>query len=287
MATSTKQITANQQNAQKSSGPKSADGKAVTSRNATRHGLLSARLFLQDEKPQEFQQLFDELTTTFNPSGILEMVLLEKIAIAIWKQRRIVAAETGAISLRRQTEKVLSKLNGILNIASYSPNALTEADIEPFDKELEKWCKDVLLEYDAIMEDEDEELTFASVEKIAPECWQQLQQETVDEEEESAEAYLKSCNTDLSAWLVEMKAYADKELAKARQRPKNIALFNNAFAEQGILTDKYRESFERYQASLDNQLYKAMKELRQLQEWRLNTIEVVPDADPSAQQPTA
>lgn len=179
MATTTKQITVKQQNAQKSSGPKSADGKAVASRNATRHGLLSARLHLQDEKPQEFQQLYDELTTTFNPSGILVMVL--------------------------------SKLNGILNIASYSPNALTEADIEPF----------------------------------------------------------------------------DKELAKARQRPKNIALFNNAFAEQGILTDKYRESFERYQASLDNQLYKAMKELRQVQEWRLNTIEVVPDADPSAEQPTA
>jgi len=284
MATSTKQITANQQNAQKSSGPKSADGKAVTSRNATRHGLLSARLFLQDEKPQEFQQLFDELAGTFNPSGIMEMVLLEKIAVAIWKQRRIVAAETGAIALRRQTEKVLSKLNGILNKASYSPDALKEADIEPFDKEHEKWCQDVLLEYDAIMEDEEEELTLALVEKIAPECWQQLQQETEDEEEESAEAYLKSCKTDLAAWLVEMKKYADTELAKARQRPKNIELFNNAFAEQGILSDKYRESFERYQASLDNQLYKAMKELRQLQEWRLNTIEVVPNADvPSVQ----
>ena len=278
MATSTKQITANQQNAQKSSGPKSADGKAVTSRNATRHGLLSARLFLQDEKPQEFQQLFDELAGTFNPSGIMEMVLLEKIAVAIWKQRRIVAAETGAISLRRQNDKVIGKVNNLLNI-TYSPNALTEADIEPFDKEHEKWCQDVLAEYDAMIEDDSEAFTFELVQKLAPECWQQLQQETEDEEEESAEAYLKSCNTELSAWMVDMKKHADTELAKARQRPKNIELFNNAFAEQGILSDKYRESFERYQASLDNQLYKAMKELRQLQEWRLNTIETVPVAD--------
>jgi len=127
-------------------------------------------------------------------------------------------------------------------------------------------------------------LTFPLVEKIAPECWQQLQQETEDEEEESAEAYLKSCNTELSAWLAEMKKYADTELTKARQRPKNIELFNNAFAEQGILSDKFRESFERYQASLDNQLYKAMKELRQLQEWRLNTIETVPVADVPMEQ---
>lgn len=162
MATSTKQITANQQNALKSSGPKSADGKAVTSRNATRHGLLSARLFLQDEKPQEFQQLFDELTTTFNPSGIMEMVLLEKIAVAIWKQRRIIAAETGAIALRRQTEKVLSKVNGIMNYSSYHGNELKNADIEPYDKDHEKWCQDVLAEYDALMEDEAEELTMSA-----------------------------------------------------------------------------------------------------------------------------
>ena len=49
MTTSTKQITANQRNAQKSTGPKSDDGKAIAAQNATRHGILSTRLFLQDD----------------------------------------------------------------------------------------------------------------------------------------------------------------------------------------------------------------------------------------------
>ena len=115
MTTSTKQITVNQQNAKKNTGPKSTNGKAVSSRNATRHGLLSARLFLPDEKPQEFQLLFEELNATFSPTGVMEMMLVEKIAVAIWKQRRLVAAESGAISLRRQPEKVLAKVNNVMN----------------------------------------------------------------------------------------------------------------------------------------------------------------------------
>lgn len=275
MATSTKQITANQQNAQKSTGPKSTDGKAVSSRNATRHGLLSDRLFLTDEKPQDFQLLFEELTVTFSPSGVMEMMLVEKIAVAIWKQRRLVAAETGAISLRRQPEKVLAKVNNVMNY-SYS-EYLKNADIEPYDKAHAAWCESVLAEYEALADEE--VVTLETMQRIAPDSWEQLQEETETEEEESAEAYLKSCDTSLSAWLHELKLYAEKELEKARQRPRNISLYNNAFAEQGILADQYRDSLERYQAALDNQLYKAMKELRQLQEWRLNTIETVPVED--------
>lgn len=284
--TTSKQVQANQQNAKKSSGPKSTDGKVVASRNATRHGLLSSRLFLQDEDPQEFQQLMNELTTSFDVSGILEMLLLEKIAVAIWKQRRIVAAETGAISLRRQTDKVIAKVNSLLNLA-YNAKALTEATIQPVDKEHEIWCETVLAEFATLIEREEEDLTCALVEKIAPVCWEELRKETTEEEEESAEAYLKSCETDLFDWLEELKQHAEKELLIIRQRPKNIELFNNAFAEQGILADKYRESFERYQASLDNQLYKAMKELRQLQEWRLKTIETVAVTDVSEEGATA
>ncbi|MEI6704879.1 MAG: hypothetical protein WCL71_15305 [Deltaproteobacteria bacterium] len=53
--TSKKQITANRKNSAKSTGPKSAEGKAISSSNATRHGILSSSLFLPDEDPQTFQ----------------------------------------------------------------------------------------------------------------------------------------------------------------------------------------------------------------------------------------
>ncbi len=50
-----KQIDANRRNAARSTGPKSPEGKAIVSRNATRHGLTSSRaIILPDEDPQEF-----------------------------------------------------------------------------------------------------------------------------------------------------------------------------------------------------------------------------------------
>ena len=276
MTTSTKQITANQQNAKKSTGPKSTNGKEVSSRNATRHGLLSARLFLPDENPQEFHLLFDELNDTFMPSGVMEMLLVEKIAVAIWKQRRLVAAESGAITLRRQPENVIYHVNDALN-TDYSLNVLTTSDFEPYDKGHAAWYESVLEEYMALTEEDD--VSFETVQRIAPYSWEQLQEEAEDEQEDSVESYLARHNTSLDAWLHELKQYAEKKLEKERQRPKNIELYKNAFAEQGILADKYRDALERYQASLDNQLYKAMKELRQLQEWRLSIIETVSIAD--------
>ena len=46
---STKRNEANRRNAQKSTGPKTAEGKAITSQNAIRHGLLATEILLPDE----------------------------------------------------------------------------------------------------------------------------------------------------------------------------------------------------------------------------------------------
>ena len=43
------QIQANQQNSLKSTGPKTAVGKLIASRNSTRHGLYSTTVLLPDE----------------------------------------------------------------------------------------------------------------------------------------------------------------------------------------------------------------------------------------------
>ena len=51
------QQTANETNAQKSTGPKSVEGKAKSAMNALKHGLKSKQIILPNENPLEFDQL--------------------------------------------------------------------------------------------------------------------------------------------------------------------------------------------------------------------------------------
>ena len=46
-----KQINANRQNAQKSTGPKTAEGKATSSKNAVKHGLFAEEAVIYGENP--------------------------------------------------------------------------------------------------------------------------------------------------------------------------------------------------------------------------------------------
>lgn len=69
--------------------------------NATTHGILSRRLLLTGEDPAEYQALLTDLRKTLRPAGALEAALVEKVAVAIWRQKRLVAAEAATIELSR------------------------------------------------------------------------------------------------------------------------------------------------------------------------------------------
>ena len=63
MAT-TNQIEANRKNAQKSTGPKSAQGKADVAKNATKHGLTAQNVIIKGENPEEFEGRLKKLAIT-------------------------------------------------------------------------------------------------------------------------------------------------------------------------------------------------------------------------------
>jgi hypothetical protein len=98
MATSEKKIAANQRNALASTGPKSPTGKASSSKNATRHGLFAKSVVADHEDRGAFVALLDDLRRQFDPQTELEQHLTEKLAIAIWRGRRLAIAETAQIN---------------------------------------------------------------------------------------------------------------------------------------------------------------------------------------------
>jgi hypothetical protein len=99
------QIAANRLNAQRSTGPRTPQGKAMMQRNPLRHGLSAASVVLFYESEAEFEQFRQDLASDFRPQGAEECALVEQIAILRWRLRcasRVEAALVNAEVDRRR-----------------------------------------------------------------------------------------------------------------------------------------------------------------------------------------
>ena len=85
MVTSSRRTLANQRNAIKSTGPLTTAGKASSSANAIQHGILSRHLILPGEDKEDYEALLNQLLMEQKPVGTLEMSLVERMAIALWR----------------------------------------------------------------------------------------------------------------------------------------------------------------------------------------------------------
>jgi hypothetical protein len=111
------QVAANQQNAKLSTGPKTEDGKAISSKNNLRHGFTGAFMILPWEKQEEFDTLLAGLRAEHDPATITETLLVEKMAQSYWLSQRAVNpadrlfSRRGRFARARQTACPLSALS--------------------------------------------------------------------------------------------------------------------------------------------------------------------------------
>jgi hypothetical protein len=98
----------NQQNAARSTGPKTAEGKQKSRANALKHGLTAELLVLPNEDPQALQEQIDRWTDHYQPQDSEELFLVEQIAQAAIKLRRCTVHETGMLTDQiRQVDDLL------------------------------------------------------------------------------------------------------------------------------------------------------------------------------------
>jgi hypothetical protein len=95
---SVRQIEANRRNSQKSTGPKSATGKAASRFNALRHGLTAKHCTISVEDGPEFNQIRDEFLAEHQPSTPSQFFLVEQAVMAAWRLRRLRKTETGYLN---------------------------------------------------------------------------------------------------------------------------------------------------------------------------------------------
>jgi hypothetical protein len=91
---SQRKLNANRRNAAKSTGPRSSAGKQKSSQNATTHGLYCAHLLLPGESQSDFNEIRAGLLADLAPTGPYELLLVDRIIIAVWKLQRLQQAET-------------------------------------------------------------------------------------------------------------------------------------------------------------------------------------------------
>lgn len=117
-----KQTEANRRNAQHSTGPNTAKGKATSSRNATTHGLTAAGFIVPEGCEDALLQLTAGLREKLRPEGAVQETLFDQIVKSSWKIQRCDLAETRLFLDNPDIDPLLDDANGaqLTRIQSYA-----------------------------------------------------------------------------------------------------------------------------------------------------------------------
>ena len=91
------QIKANRKNSKKSTGPRTAKGKAKVSKNAMKHGLFAEEAIIKGENPEEFEDFREKLIKELAPAGHIECILAERVVSLSWRLQRAERIQNQAI----------------------------------------------------------------------------------------------------------------------------------------------------------------------------------------------
>src|SRR5215469_3368137 len=92
-------VAINRQNASRSTGPVTPEGKRKASLNALRHGLTGQTVVLPEEDLAAYQRHCAQFHAELKPHGLLETKAVQTIADTYWRLDRIRAMENNLFSL--------------------------------------------------------------------------------------------------------------------------------------------------------------------------------------------
>ena len=91
------QLSANRANAQRSTGPRSVEGKSVSRFNALKHGVDAASITLPGEDPNAYQSLADAYDETYPTETVIQRFLIDSLIRADWHKKRLQRLEADLI----------------------------------------------------------------------------------------------------------------------------------------------------------------------------------------------
>ena len=100
--TSLRQIEANRQNARRSTGPNTAEGKLRSRRNAIRHGLCAETVVETIEDTDDYRGFEAAIIADYDARTTVERELVLRLASLLWRLRRTTAIETDLLRIQAE-----------------------------------------------------------------------------------------------------------------------------------------------------------------------------------------
>lgn len=88
--------------ARKGGGPRTPQGKQKSKRNALKYGIFSQEVLLEGESRAVFNSMLNKLRYDLKAEGEVEEILVDKLAVILWRQRRIIISEGGEIRMKTE-----------------------------------------------------------------------------------------------------------------------------------------------------------------------------------------
>jgi hypothetical protein len=101
--TSFRQFEANQRNAQRSTGPRTEEGKRRSRCNAVRHGLTAETVIGSLEDAEDYQAFEAAVMADYDGETAVERELVLRLASLLWRLRRATAIETQVFEMQAET----------------------------------------------------------------------------------------------------------------------------------------------------------------------------------------
>jgi hypothetical protein len=100
--TTLKQWAANRENARRSTGPKTEDGKRRSRRNALRHGLTAETVIEELEDTEDYRAFEATVIGDYDPTTAVERELVLRLASLLWRIRRATRIETDLMQIQAE-----------------------------------------------------------------------------------------------------------------------------------------------------------------------------------------
>ena len=273
----------------RSGGPKTAAGKAIVAGNALSHGMNSRLVTLSSEDPAEFESLFQGLVADYCPIGTTETHIVHDVAHLMWKLRRLDTYEHQQMSLAALLEVKIAEIFKKMNFQPPSDSIYELFCLldEFSEKDLEE-AEELLSECEEFKRTSIPFMDPVGGPEYFPFLW--LRAMPLEWRRDPSKITALGLNGDDPNPEIMKLIDGQVELVRRHTWAKAFLIKNREGihqAEEVLRAEKMTLAWNpdrshRLRTTIEGQMYRALKELRFHQSWRLERIAIVLPLGPVA-----